>query len=262
MIGSAQCQLGRLIESRDNFEAALALYDPVRDRTSAIVYAIDSRVMCLSWLSHLYALLGHPEEALARAEAASAHARELAHPNTVAVCLAWGCIFHQLVRDRELVRRQAETLVALATEQGFPLYLAAGRVIRGWALADGGEEQDGISEIRRGLEDYWTTGAEMWSPYFLGLLAEACGRAGLAEDGLSQAVEALNRLNSTGARWIESELHRIKGELLLLAGLPQQQAEACFQEALDVACEQQAKLWQIYSKSSLARLCRDNKPCL
>jgi hypothetical protein len=47
------------------FEAALGLYDPVRDRTSAFVYAIDSRVMCLTWLSHVYLILGHPEQALA-----------------------------------------------------------------------------------------------------------------------------------------------------------------------------------------------------
>ena len=39
MVGAALYQLGRLTESRDHFEAALALYDPVRDRTSAAVYA-------------------------------------------------------------------------------------------------------------------------------------------------------------------------------------------------------------------------------
>ena len=60
MVGSALCQYGRFAESRDAFEAALALYDPVRDRDSGRVYAIDSRVMCLSWLSHLYLILGYP----------------------------------------------------------------------------------------------------------------------------------------------------------------------------------------------------------
>ena len=83
MVGSALFQLGRLVESRGHFEAALALYDPVRDRTSAFVYAINSRVMCLSWLSHVLVILGHPEQALARNGEALAYARELAHPNTV-----------------------------------------------------------------------------------------------------------------------------------------------------------------------------------
>ena len=92
MVGSALCQYGRFAESRDAFEAALALYDPVRDRDSGLVYAIDSRVMCLSWLSHLYLILGYPEQALAYSSRVPAHVRELEHPGTAAVALAWGCI--------------------------------------------------------------------------------------------------------------------------------------------------------------------------
>ena len=51
MVGSALCQLGRLAESRAHLEAGLALYDPVRDRSSALVYAIDTRVVCSAEVS-------------------------------------------------------------------------------------------------------------------------------------------------------------------------------------------------------------------
>ena len=258
MVGSALCQLGRLIESRDHFEAGLALYDPARDRTSAFVYAIDSRVMCLSWLSHLLVVLGHPEQAAARNGEALAYARELAHPNTVAVALAWGSIFAQLLRDVEKARVQAEAVIALATEQGFPLYLAAGTVVRGWMLADGGQEEDGIAEIRRGLADYGATGAERWSPYFLGLLAEALGRAGQATAGLSLAADAVERAVRTQARWIEADLHRLRGELLLLPPqLRQPEAEASFRRAIAVAQEQSARWWELRAATGLARLWRD-----
>ena len=219
MVASPLFQLGRLAESRVHYEAALALYDPVRDRTSALIYAIDSRVMCLSWLSQLLAILGDPEQALARSGEVPAYAHELAHPNTLAVALTWGCIFRQLLRDLQNAQAQAKEVMALATEQGFPLYLAAGEVVHGWALANSGRAEDGIAEIRRGLRDYGATGAEMWSPYFLGLLAEALGLAGQAAAGLSVAVDALDRVNRTGARWIEANLHRLRGELLL--GLPE-----------------------------------------
>ena len=132
MIGSVLCQSGRFTESRDAFEAALALDDPERDRTSALVYAIDSRVMSLSWLSHSDLILGHPEQALARHDQLAVYVRELAHPNTTAVALAWGCIFRQLLRDRHKAQEQAEAVIALATEWGFPLYRAVGTVVRGW----------------------------------------------------------------------------------------------------------------------------------
>jgi predicted ATPase len=257
MVGSALCQLGRFIESRDAFEAALALYDPVRDRTSAFVYAIDSRVMCLSWLSHLDLILGHPEQALARDGQVPDYVRDLAHPNTTAVALAWGCIFRQLLRDRLTAREQAEAVIALATDQGFPLYRAAGTVVRGWALAQSGRAPDGIAEISRGLADYGATGADMWSPYFLGLLAEAHGQAGHSALGLSVLDDALDRIGRTGARWIEAELHRVRGELRLIHSEPEQpEAEACFRRALAVARGQDAKTWELRAATSLARLCR------
>jgi predicted ATPase len=260
MVGSTLCQLGSLVESREHFETALTLYDPMRDRTSAFIYAIDSRVMCLSWLSHVLVLLGYPEQALARHSEVSVYARELAHPVTVAVAFAWGCIFHQLLRDGQNAREQAEAVVALATEQGYPLYGAAGMVIRGWALADSGQVEDGIAEIRRGLAAYRATEGEMWLPYFLGLLAEAEGRAGQAAAGLSLAEDAVDRANRTGARWIEAELYRVRGDLLLGLSEPERRkAEACFSQALAIAREQGSKMWELRAATSLARLWRDQE---
>ena len=256
MMGSALCQLGRFAESRDHFEAALALYGPEQDRSSAIVYAIDSRVMCLSWLSHLDAILGHPARALARSRKALAFGRELGHPNTTAVALAWDCIFHQLLRDPWNARAQAEAVMALASEQGFPLYLAAGTVVRGWALAESGRAPEGVATIRQGLAAYAATGAEMWSPYFLGLLGEALGRAGEAASGLNHVADALAHAGRLGARWIVPELHRFRGMLHLALPEPAAPtAEACFREALAVARTQDARLWELRTATDLARLC-------
>lgn len=180
-------------------------------------------------------------------------AAELAHANTVAVGLAWSCIFHQILHDQERAHRQAEAVIALAAEQGFPLYLAAGRVIRGWA--HDGEPQEAIAEIHQGLSDYWATGADMWSPYFLGLLAEAYGRGGMAVVGLGHAEEALERISRTRARWIEAELYRIKGELLKLTPEGRQEdAETCFCTAMRVAREQGSKLWELRATTRIARL--------
>jgi class 3 adenylate cyclase/predicted ATPase len=258
IVGAFLLQLGRLAESRAHSERALALYDPVRDRSSAFVYAIDSRVICLTWLSHVLVILGHPEQALARDGEVPGYARELAHPNTEAVALAWGCIFRQLLRDRRNAQAQAEAGIALATEQGFPLYLAACTVVRGWALADGGRLDDGIAEIRRGLANYRGTGAGLWSPYFLSLLAEAHGRAGQAAAGLSLVADALDRVEQTGARWIEAELHRLRGELLLALPEPdRREAEACFRQALAVAREQDARMWELRAATSLGQLWRE-----
>jgi class 3 adenylate cyclase/predicted ATPase len=260
IVGSALTQFGRFIESRAAFEKALATYDPVRDRSSALVYAIDTRVLCLSWLSHLYLILGHPEQARARSNEVPAHARELGHPATTAVSLALGCMLHQLLQDKDNAQAQAKATIALATEQGFPHYRAVGAVVHGWSQASSGQVAVGIAEMHQGLADYEATGARMWSPYFLGLLADANGRAGRAAEGMSMVENALDQVRRTGGRWIEADLHRHQGELLLVGGKPDaQEAEACFRRALAVARHQEASMWELRAATSLARLWRDQK---
>ena len=112
--------------------------------------------------------------------------------------------------------------------------------------------------IRRGLADYRATGSELFSPYFLALLAEAHRRAEQATIGLSALADALDGVERTEGRWIEAELHRLRGELLL--ALPKgdrSEVEASFHQALAVAHQQQAKLWELRAATSLARLWRD-----
>ena len=82
-------------------------------------------------------------------------------------------------------------LIALSTEQGFPFWLAWGTILRGWALAEQGQGEEGIAQMRQGLAAYRATGAELARPYCLALLAEAYGKVGQAEEGLSVLAEAL-----------------------------------------------------------------------
>jgi predicted ATPase len=168
--------------------------------------------MCLSWLSQLYLILGDLEQAVAYSRRVPAHVDELEHPGTAAVALAWGCIFNQLLRDPHNAATQAQGAITLGMEQGFPLYRAAGSVVHGWAQAKVGRFTEGLAEIKQGLADYRATGAEMWSPYFLGLLADSSRQADRAKEGLSLVDEALNQIRHTGGRWIEAELHRVRGE--------------------------------------------------
>jgi predicted ATPase len=65
----------------------------------------------------------------------------------------------------------------------------------------------------------------------------------------------LTLVDTTGERVCEAEIHRIKGELLLQQAHPDApQAEACFQQALDVARRQRAKSWELRAAMSLACL--------
>jgi hypothetical protein len=59
-----------------------------------------------------------------------------------------------------------EASLARASEQGLPYWEARGRVMRGLLLAKLGQTQEGIAEMRLGLEAMRTTGAELNRVYF------------------------------------------------------------------------------------------------
>ena len=161
--------------------------------------------------------------------------------------------------------------------------MAVGTIQRGWALAKQGQGEEGVVQIRRGLAAYQATEQELFRPGFLALLAEAYGKVGQAEEGLSALAEALTLVNKTGERWYEAELYRLKGTLTLQSRQvedksqasqrqveddsentnPQHpapsthaeaEAEACFLKAIEIARKQQAKSLELRAVMSLAHL--------
>jgi predicted ATPase len=93
---------------------------------------------------------------------------------------------------------------------------------------------------------------------FLAELAAGLGGAGQIAEGLGVVDDALARAEQTEAGWCLAELLRTKGELLLLERVPSAvaTAEACFQQALDVARRQGALFWELRAATSLARFWR------
>jgi class 3 adenylate cyclase/predicted ATPase len=257
-IGSTLCQLGQLAAARAHLERALALYNPVAHSSPAHLYAQDQRVAGLCWLSRTLFALGYPDQAQARIDEACAAARDLAHPHSVAHAQFFRCSVSHLLRDRHGVEEQATPLIAVCAEQGFPHWSALGRVLQGWALADGGQPVAGIAMMREGLAAYWATGAGQLSPYLLAHLAEALGKAGEIAEGLAQLTEAQMWIERSGERWYEAEVHRYQGELLRARPKPDWvQIEAAFRRAIEIAQTQRGKLWELRATIGLARLWRD-----
>ena len=127
--------------------------------------------------------------------------------------------------------------------------------MRGWALAESGQGEEGITQIHQGLAAYQATGATANRPYYLSLLAKVSAKMGQLTGGLEALTEALTTVAKSRVRWWEAELYRLRGELLLQhAVAPPREAEACFQQALDIARRQQAKSLELRAAMSLSRL--------
>jgi predicted ATPase len=112
-----------------------------------------------------------------------------------------------------------------------------------------------MAQMQQGLAAWHATGAAVFRPYGLALLAEAYAQAGRGEEGLTLLAEALALTNDREERRWEAELYRLKGELLLVhSAAHHAEAEICFRQALDVARYQEAKSWELRATVSLARL--------
>jgi predicted ATPase len=122
-----------------------------------------------------------------------------------------------------------------------------------------GQENDepAAEEVRRGLAAWQSTGAQLMRPHFVALLVEACAPTRRDDQGLRLLDEALALCQSTGERYYEAELCRLKGERLLKTSrgsVAVEAAEASFQQAIDIAKRQQARSLELRAAISLARL--------
>ena len=182
-------------------------------------------------------------------------AGELAHPYSVSYALNWAVMLHIYRRETRAVHERTEKMVAVAREHGFAMWNASGPIWRGWVLAEEGQKREGIALMGQGLATWLATGGYLFRPYYLGLLAEACRKAGQAAEGQRLLAEALAAAHKTDERFYEAELHRLMGELLLEeVPLNVSEAENSFTRALDVARRQEAKSLELRAATSLARL--------
>jgi predicted ATPase len=253
-LGTSELFLAEFGRALHHLRLALTFYDQAEHRT---LMPYDIRVSGESFVAWTLLLLGHADQGLAQSRHALAYARELLQPHTLAFALHVNCIFHQLRGDGPELRERSDELVALAAEQGYPHFAGTGTCFRAWAtVATGGPIVEAINELRRGLEAKRATGADIKLPYYFGLLAEAHGRIGQISEGLTLLSEALEVIERTDERWFEAELYRVRGELLRAKGDPEG-TELWFARSLAKAQAQNAKLWELRTCRSIARLRRD-----
>jgi predicted ATPase/class 3 adenylate cyclase len=247
---------GMFASSRSHLEKALALYDPFSHRSLVRQAGVYPQVFSQAYLANTLFCLGFPDQALARSSANIREARRLAHPPSLAGGLAIRARLLLLVGDHAALDELVNQLVAVATEQGFPHWRAQGAIYRGWVKIKNGDLAEGMTLLRSGSIAYSASGAELLVSHYIALQAAACEIAAQVEEGLALLDDALRIVERTGERWLEAELNRHKGQLLLRQG-HSVAAEELYRKALGIAEKQEAKLWELRAAASLARLRRD-----
>jgi class 3 adenylate cyclase/tetratricopeptide (TPR) repeat protein len=259
-LGSTLFRLGDLSTARIHVEKALSI-GVDRQQVQAFHFGQDAVVHCLGVLAWVLSYQGYPDQAVKRTEEAIALARTLSHTPSLAQSLILAAEVQQSLGAARSTQEYAEAAIALSIEQGFPFFLACGTILRGWALAEQGDAEQGGAQLTQGLSAYRASGAQLEQPHFLALLASAYGYARQAQAGLHVLAEALTIMEKTGERCHEAELHRLNGELLLRLSSHQldevggkEEADACFRRAMAVAHDQGARMTELRATLSLVRL--------
>jgi hypothetical protein len=251
-------QRGDFLEARRHLEAGMALYDAQRHKALGFPEGHDPGTRLLCWGAWSLLILGYPDQAAKCIHEALTLAKGLAHPYSLAFALADALLVDLVRRNLQAARERSDELVTLATELGFPSQLAIGTMTRGFVLAAQGREDQGLVLLREGWAAWQATGALVVSTFVLSRLAEALGNAGQIEEGLATVAQGLAFAENKGEHFVEAELYRLQGELLLLRrknpSLEQDQAESCFGQALAIARRQQAKWWELGAATGLCRL--------
>jgi class 3 adenylate cyclase/predicted ATPase len=251
-LGITMTYSGELRVALEHCTQGVSIYSPAQRLPAFLAQARSS---CRTWLALVMALTGHPGPALRVSNEAVQAARESSQTVSISNALIGAGVLTAVLADPAATRAWSEELIDLAAQQGFVLASSWAHIQHGYALALGGQPAPGIAQILEGLATVHGARALTALAQSGCWLAESYSKAGETENASSALAEAFNAMEKTGERLFEPELHRVRGEVVLLSeSSDSAEAERCFRIAIDIARRQGAKLWELRSATSLARL--------
>ena len=208
--------------------------------------------MCLSRLAWTLRFLGYPDQAVRTRDAALSLADELGHPFSRCYASHFAAIVSQDLQDQVRAKEFIEATETLATDERFRLFQMQGVVLRSWSLARTGDRR-AIDAMEAAIGNLEETGQPIFNAYFLSLVGRAYLLVGDSVSGLGRVTKALDQTQLTGARYLDSELQRLRGELLRAAGAEAADIEATFRLAHEIGRRQEAKALELRAAVELTR---------
>ena len=245
---------GDFIAGCEHIDKALALESDMKEVPSLSIGA-DPKVFARAFGCHAFWHIGEFERATELSNEGISRARSMEEPFTLAIALNYAAMLNQFDHNDVVAQKLAQEAIELCTEHQFAYYLAWARIIHGWTTVYTGDNQVGMAEMHKGLDDFKETGAGLRLPYYLSLLAEAEGHAGQPEKALATVDQALQKANAYGEKWHNADLFRLRGKLLLqIEPSNPGVAESEYQISLNIAREQGCKARELHTAIELGRL--------
>lgn len=255
-LGMTCLYLGEYDAALDHIEQAIALYDQSRHASHMERFGVDPWVVSASYRAHVLWFLGHSDQALKQSAEVLSVARELDNPFILTGALAFAAYLQQHLRNAEATKELASEAIILAEEYGFPFWVQQQKILKGWAMVELGEVNEGVAILESGLATYQEMGARLALPWFLSLSAETLVRLHRNDDAVRTLRVASTMAETTGEHFYLAEIQRLEGELVLLSQAPnaKSRAEMCFRRSIETASERNAVALKTRASASLAEL--------
>jgi tetratricopeptide (TPR) repeat protein len=253
---SCYCWSGEFTKSVEHADKAINLYDTGKHHHLTNILNHDLKTVAGIWASISTWMLGYPDRALRLSAEKDAHARRRGHPFDLGFALLTGAHeFDHRWKLKDLLKR-AEECERLGREHSLPvLWALFAPISHGHALIRDGNVTEGIGSLKAGIAVWEASGGKVRSPTWKAFLAEGMALTGDLANALHLIDEQIIQIERPG--WEErlhyAELLRLKGWMLSLKG-DLEGAERNFRTSLDWARRQQAKMWELRTSTSLARL--------
>jgi predicted ATPase/class 3 adenylate cyclase len=252
-LGASYLYLGRLNEARHQLEGAIDFYDRKRDHAHVLIYGQDPGVVCLSNASIALWCLGYFDQATARGDEAVSLARELGHPYSLCYSLFFRSLLHMFRRDLDNLEQHSDEIITVSRHQSFPFWETMSSMMKGWASAQRGAAAAGVATMNAWLAGSVKLGAQIFLPTIYCVKAEAHIALGDIEGALAAVEQGLAVRQATGESFFEPELHRLKGDLLLLQTPGSPAAEEHLLRAFESSKTEEGRFLELRAAISLAR---------
>lgn len=200
--------------------------------------------------------MGYPDQAERQFQWGAAFMDELNMDTAKTYELGYMLHAHHLRRDRAAVAATAEQAYARALDAGYVFWFTQAEFFRGWAQAMEGNAEAGIAAMNAAFDSYVLTGTGLNLAYFKLMLAEAEAHAGKLHEALASISKGLEYAAASSEHLKEPELLRLQAEIHLALG-DSAQAEAGLRNAVRVAQQYGAKMYEARAAAPLGRLLRD-----
>jgi tetratricopeptide (TPR) repeat protein len=214
-------------------------------------------IACWAWRIWAEWFLGFPDRSRRSSERGLELARRFGTPYMRCFVTAWGASGAILRRDWSEGRRLGLEASKLGSEHGFAAIAAVGAMNEANAAVEGEGDAAGLDRFARAIQGSGATGNRGGATQILGGFTSVQLTLDRRDEALRTLEGALGLARSTGEAHFLAQLLRLKGEAVLgLEGRGEEEAEALFREAIEIARGQQAKSFELRAATSLARLCQ------